>query len=100
MKQAILIILALCLIVGLYVTWMVIGPATSFDDNYRYLYIPSSNPNKETVLRLLEKDSMIKNPRIFNMLATRMDYWQQIKPGKYKIESGNSNWTILRLLRN
>jgi UPF0755 protein len=100
MKKVLLVILALCLIIGLYVTWKVISPATYFKEDIKFLYIPSAKANKETVMRLLARDSMIQSPRVFSWMADRMNYWQQIKPGKYKIESGNSNWKILRLLRN
>jgi UPF0755 protein len=43
---------------------------------------------------------MVKNETAFDWLAGRMGYWNQIKPGKYKIESGNSILGIVRLLRN
>ena len=100
MKKILLIVILAGLAVGLFIGWKFIGPATFFKADEKFLYIPSDNANKETVLSLLVKDSIIKSPRVFNITAGQMDYWQQIKPGKYKIESGNSILTIIRLLRN
>ena len=100
MKKILLIVVLAGLAIGLFIGWKFIGPATFFKPDEKFLYIPSDNANKETVLALLVKDSIIRSPQVFNVMAEQMDYWQQIKPGKYKIESGNSILNIVRLLRN
>lgn len=100
MKKIVLALLGIIILIGLFIGWKFFGPATHFQSSTKYLYIPSNNATKETILNQLEKDSMVKSTRSFSWLAERMDYWQQIKPGKYKISSGNSVFTIIRLLRN
>jgi UPF0755 protein len=45
-------------------------------------------------------NDVIKNPALFNWLAQRMNYWKGIKPGRYKIDKGQSIISIVRMLRN
>ena len=100
MKKILLAVAVLILLTGLIIGWIFMGPATSFTSKNRYLYIPTAGANRATILKLLQQDSMVKNETAFDWLAGRMGYWNQIKPGKYKIESGNSILGIVRLLRN
>ncbi|MBE7169894.1 MAG: endolytic transglycosylase MltG [Williamsia sp.] len=100
MKKTLAIVAGLILLFTIYTGWKFFGPATYFRSGVKYLYIPSSNPTKEEVLRRLQEDSMIRSPFFFEWMASRMSYWKKIKPGKYKIESGNSAFNIVRLLRN
>jgi UPF0755 protein len=82
------------------IAWLFFGAATGFEGKMKYLYIPTKEANKQKVLELLEKDSFVTHTGTFNWLADKLDYWQQIKPGKYRIESGNSVVHILRMLKN
>ncbi|MEO6000674.1 MAG: endolytic transglycosylase MltG [Chitinophagaceae bacterium] len=100
MKKIALILLVVVMLISLFVGWKIFGPATYFKPTMKYLYIPSNNATKEKILELLEKDSMVSSTMSFSWLANKMDYWKQIKPGKYKIESGYSVLNIVRLLRN
>lgn len=100
MRKIIFIVLTLILIAAGYFAWVFLGSATGFNGDVKYLYIPSDNPTPETVMRLLEKDTLVKHPRGFKFLADRMDYWTKIRPGKYKISQGESVLSIVRKLRN
>src|SRR5207237_5503448 len=100
MKKIALVVLGVVLLVGLYLGWILIGPATHFNSKIKYFYIPTNNATREKVLQLLLQDSIINRTGSFNWLANKMDYWKQIKAGKYKIESGSSIVHIVRLLRN
>lgn len=100
MKKFVLALLAIIILIGLFTGWKLFGPATYFNAPIKYLYIPSNNASKESLLSQLEKDSMVRSTGSFSWLANRMDYWKQVKPGKYKITAGNSVFTIIRLLRN
>lgn len=95
MAFVIIVLLAVC-----YLVWKFFTPAPYFDASYKFLYIPSGNATQERVLQLMQQDSIVRNTGSFNWLAERMNYWKQVKPGKYKIESGNSVLDIIRLLRN
>jgi UPF0755 protein len=100
MKKVILVLSVLILLIAVVGGWMFLGPATYFKSNNRFLYIPTQNATRGKVLELLQRDSLVKNETVFDWLASRMGYWKQIKPGKYKIQSGNSVMKIIRLLRN
>jgi UPF0755 protein len=100
MRKKLLIFLLIVALVAGYIAWLFFGPATNFEPEVKYLYIPSNNPTKEKILALIEKDSMVKHPGLFSWMATRMDYWQKIKPGKYKISSGDNMLRIIKKLRN
>ena len=100
MKRTLLIVFGIMVLAALYFSWLLFGPVTRFHPAIKYLYIPSTNATKENILQLLEKDSMIHSTGPFNWMADRMHYWQQIRPGKYKIESGSSVFNVVRRLRN
>lgn len=80
--------------------WILLGPATGFSPNKAYLYIRTNAATKEAVLDSLEKNEIITNETAFTFLAGQMNYWDNIKPGKYEIEKGASLVSIVRMLRN
>ncbi|HYF30572.1 MAG TPA: endolytic transglycosylase MltG [Chitinophagaceae bacterium] len=100
MRRILLVIALLLVLVGAYFAWVFFGSATGFRGDVKYLYIPSDNPTPETVLNLIKRDTLVKHMRGFNFLAERMDYWRNIKPGKYKIAQGDNLVDIVRRLRN
>ena len=100
MRRILLAFLVVALLLAGFFAWLFLGPATGFKPEVKYLYIPTTNASKETVMRLLEKDSMMHHEVMFNWLANRMSYWNNIKPGKYKISKGDNLVSILRRLRN
>ena len=99
--KKILAAIGLLVIIGIGIAvWLLRGSATAFEGKYKYLYIPTVGANRSTVLSLLDRDSLVKHPALFDRLATRMGYWKQIKPGKYRINAGDNIIDILRRLRN
>lgn len=100
MRRIALIILVLVLIVGGFFAWLFLGSATGFKPGVKYVYIPSGTTSKQTVMDLLEKDSIVVHEATFNWLANRMNYWQNIKPGKYKINKGENVISIVKKLKN
>ncbi|HYE56485.1 MAG TPA: endolytic transglycosylase MltG [Chitinophagaceae bacterium] len=100
MRRIAIVVLLLILIVGAYFAWIFLGPATGFKQDVKYLYIPTGTTSQEAVMQLLEKDSIVKHPGTFNWLASRMDYWKRIRPGKYKIGHGEGLISIVKKLRN
>lgn len=100
MRRTFFIFLALLAIIVGYFAWLFFGSATAFKEEVKYLYIPSGNPTKEKVLALLEKDSIVKSTSLFNWVASRRDYWTNIKPGKYKINASDNILGIVKKLRN
>ncbi|HUQ96515.1 MAG TPA: endolytic transglycosylase MltG [Chitinophagaceae bacterium] len=99
MKKLILFITVLLLLAGAVATWLFIGPATAFNDKKRALYIRTDAATKGAVLDSLTK-GIISNTTAFEWLASRMDLWSHLKPGKYDINRGSSLLNIVRKLRN
>lgn len=100
MKKIILAVVAVLAVAGAIGAWLLLGPATAFPEKKRPLYIATNAATKEAVLDSLLQNSLIKNTGIFSWLATQMNYWATIKPGKYDIEKGTSLLTLVRKLRN
>lgn len=93
-----IISLALILVIS-FTAWRFFGPATAFSNEKYDLYI-RTGMNYEQVVALMEKDTVLRSPFSFNLLAGRMDYPQNVKAGKYEIKKDMSLLTILRMLRN
>jgi UPF0755 protein len=100
MKKIIKIGFVLLFIVAGIGAWIFLSSATGFSSAKQYLYIGTNAATKEAVLDSLEKNKTVTNTAAFNFLATRLGYWDNIKPGKYEIEKGSSLLTIVRRLRN
>lgn len=100
MRRILLVVFVILALVATYFAWVFLGSATAFKGDVKYLYIPSDSATKETVMRQLEKDSLVKHLKGFSWLAGQRDYWTAIKPGKYKITNGDNLLSIVRRLRN
>src|SRR5687768_10672231 len=99
--KKILFFLFLLIVIGVSVAaWIFLGPATSFSDKKEFLYIRTNAATKNAVLDSIRSNGIIKNESMFNLVANRMNYWQNIKPGKYEISKGSSILEIVRMLRN
>ncbi|RYG01476.1 MAG: endolytic transglycosylase MltG, partial [Chitinophagaceae bacterium] len=42
----------------------------------------------------------IDNPGSFDLLATQMDVWPSVRPGRYEVKNGTSLFNLARMLRN
>ncbi len=100
MKKLLLFLSIFILIVAAVAAWMLIGSATAFSDKKQVLYISTKAATKAAIMDSLKQSKIIKNEMTFNWLASRMKYWNKIKPGKYEIKKGASLLHIVRMLRN
>jgi UPF0755 protein len=62
-----------------------------------YLYIPTGS-NFEEVENLVRP--FLKRVKPFVSVAERLNYTEAVKPGKYKISKGMSNYELVRMLRS
>ncbi len=99
MKRFILALFLLLLVTGAFLGWRVIGPGTAFSSDNYYLYIRSGMTYPQ-VLELLQNDTVLKSPAVFNFVAGRMDYTGNVKAGKYEIRKDMSVLGIVRMLHN
>jgi UPF0755 protein len=91
-----LLLLAAVLI---YATWAIWGPNTGSMPQGNFLYIRTF-ATYEDVLKSLEEGGFIRSGFTFNILAKAAGYPQKIHAGKYKIDAGMSNSSLIRMLRN
>jgi UPF0755 protein len=100
MKKLLIVLLVLLIIGGAVAGWIFLGPATGFSSSEKALYIRTNAATKKAVMDSLVKNKIITNETAFEFLANRLNYWKNIKPGKYVINSGSNVLTIVRMLRN
>ncbi len=73
---------------------------TPFPEKSRDLLIHTGMATKEEVMKAIDENWLVKNPKSFDLLASQMNVWEKLKPGKYKIDNGMSLLEIARMLRN
>ncbi|MGZ5286186.1 MAG: endolytic transglycosylase MltG [Flavisolibacter sp.] len=100
MKKIILILFFIILFAAGVAAWIVMGPGTGFNQGKKALYISSKAATRKAILDSLEKNNIVSNVNAFDFLATRMNYWDKIRPGKYEFEKGSSLLNMVRMLRN
>ncbi len=99
MKKILLLVFLIAVVIAGIAAWLFFGPVTSFDNDKKYIYIRTNAATKKTVLDSLQKNEIIKNQRMFEIVANKMNYWNNIKPGKYEVKKGSSLLSIVRMLR-
>lgn len=100
MKKIILILLFIVLFAAAIGAWILLGSGTDFNQDKKALYISSKAATRKAILDSLEKNNIVSNITAFDFLATRMNYWDRIRPGKYEFKKGSSLLNIVRTLRN
>jgi len=100
MKRLLVILLIIIIFCAAIAGWILLGPATGFSAQEKSLYIRNNAATKKAVIDSLVKNNIITNETAFEFLANRLNYWKNIKPGKYEIKKGSSLVTIVRMLRN
>jgi UPF0755 protein len=96
-------IIQLCLVVGLAATaffaWRIFGTTTHFEGDKKILYIKTGSDFSKVQGQLF-RGGFVTHPRIFKRVAKFLNYDDNIKPGRYIIESGSSVYSILQLLKS
>jgi UPF0755 protein len=73
---------------------------TPFKEKAKYLYIPTGHASREEVMDSIKQNHLVSNPESFDFLASKMEVWKRIGPGKYEIRKGMGLFDIARMLRN
>jgi UPF0755 protein len=66
----------------------------------QYFIIEQGKTDKENVLNTLKEKHIVKHTALFSVIASKMNVWNKIKPGKYKVKRGENLLSIARMLRN
>lgn len=100
MSRVLSTLLLVLLIVGAIAAWLVLGAGTGFSEKTRYFIIAEGKTDQASVLQVLEENEIIAHPATFALLASQLGVWDKIRPGKYEVKKGMSNWKMVRMLRN
>lgn len=93
-------LLLVLIIVGAIAAWLVLGAGTGFSEKSRYFIIAEGKTDKASVLQVLEENEIITHTSTFSLLSSQLGVWDKIRPGKYEVKKGMSNWKMVRMLRN
>lgn len=100
MKKLFGFLFILLLLVAGVLGWILFAPATQFEEKGKYLHVYEKQTAATEVITQLEDGGIIRNPGLFKLLATQLDVWNRIKPGRFEISKGQSLFSIVRMLRN
>ena len=100
MKRILTLFFVLLAAVFIYLVWVLLGPATSFPQKNKSLYVYTGKTDRATVMATLSSGEYISHPAIFDWVAQQMGVWEKIKPGRYEIDHGSSLLSLLRRLNN
>lgn len=93
--------LFLCLIfAGAIIAWLALANGTAFAEKTKYFVIEEGKTDKASVTEMLEKKYIIKHATAFSLIASGLNVWPKIKPGKYEVKQGESLLNIARMLKN
>ena len=99
-RKLLLVFLVGILMAGAIVYYKFFSAKTSFAAERKYFYVRTGHANRQAVLDALQSDSILSNTNDFEWLASRMDYWENIKPGRYQIKKGASVFDVAKKLRS
>jgi peptidoglycan lytic transglycosylase G len=99
MKSLVRFIFIGLLVIGVFAAWRFFGSNTNFSGDKKSFYIKTGS-TFEDVVSGLKQDSILANPGSFAWLAKKINYDNNIHPGKYVITSGASIYHVLRLLNS
>ncbi len=100
MKKVLLYLFIAVFIAGIVLLWMAFGPGTAFRENSKYIYVYENRSVKEQVQEQINKEAIIHNVWLFNILANQFNVWNKLKAGRFKINKNASLLNIVRMLRN
>jgi UPF0755 protein len=100
MKRFISFFLLIVLAAGILAVWLTFSSGTAFSEKTKYFIIEEGKTDKASVLNVLEKKYIIKQPLAFSLLATQLHVWDKLKAGKYEVKQGENLLQIARMLKN
>ena len=98
-RRIFIILLMLILALSGGFIYYALSSSTFFVKKPVAIYVDNSK-DYPALLAQLQSAAQLKNPRLFNFLAQRMKYPENMKTGKYEIRSGMSYLEVIRMLRN
>lgn len=96
-RKIFIAIVLLLLVLGAFIGWKFLGPATSTPSG-EFFYIKTGSSFADVSNELVEK-KYLKSDTWFNY-ASKILRFKKVKPGRYKITKGMSLFKLVRMLRS
>lgn len=97
MKKIILPIFIALILFVIYAAWNIIGP-TVHAPAEKYFYIKTGE-KYDGVVNSLKNAKVINSTFFFKIIAKRVKYDQNVKPGRYEINNGSNILDLIRMLK-
>lgn len=98
-KKIILLALIPIVLIGVYLLYTLFSSNTNFNEKQEFIYIKTGS-SYEQVLEIIKNENVLNNFSSFESMASKMNLKNNIHPGKYKIENGMGNYSIVKMLRS
>lgn len=98
MKRLLGIFIIGLLLIAFIIGWNLLGPTVNAPKNEDALYVKTGTSYAELRTMLKEK-GIISGYFFFDKVASRADFTDNVKPGKYKIEDGSSLIKLVKMLK-
>ncbi len=100
MKKIITFIFILIIFTISIIAYLALSSGTSFDEKNKYFIVEENKTDKASILETLEQNHIITNTTVFSFIASSLNIWGKIKPGKYEVKNSQSLLNIARMLKN
>ena len=81
-------------LIGVYVLYILFSSNTNFDEKQKYIYLPTGS-TYQNLLANLKEAQCLKSMSSFERLADKLNLKNHVHPGKYKIENGMGNYSLV-----
>lgn len=94
-------IISFFIIIVLSITgWIILGPATTFQETKKIVFLKEGAPAFENLENQIDTSSVIKYPRFFKYIALRLKIDKSLRNGRFEIKKNQNLWSIIRMLKN
>ena len=98
MKRAILFLLIVLIIAGIFSAWNIFGPVVSSPTD-KYFYIKTGS-SYDDVKKSLKQNKVLSGTFFFDKIALQVNYKNNVKPGRYEITNNSSTLGLVRMLKS
>lgn len=97
--KTILIFLVIVFIIAVGIAYFLLYAPNTSISRKSYLYIKTGSTYSDVIAEL-KKKNLLNSIATFNIVATKMNYKNRVKPGKYLLKPGIGNYKLIQMLRS
>lgn len=100
MKKIISYLLILVIAIGAFAAYTIYNKVLSSAVDKETTIFIHQNDNYSNLLESLQENNLIKDEKVFDLLAGKMNLKNKVRPGKYVFKAGTNTIDLIRDLRN